>query len=107
MNCVTNLWRHRTVPRLEIMAEVYEGLRMVIPDQAPDFLERANEMLEEVKRAMGPLEIWCGDRALGEEALTVITLQLNDPSKGISPHTSKRCLTSPRTRAASAATESA
>eukprot|EP00929_Paragymnodinium_shiwhaense_P059826 TRINITY_DN29930_c0_g1_i1.p1 TRINITY_DN29930_c0_g1~~TRINITY_DN29930_c0_g1_i1.p1 ORF type:complete len:829 (-),score=180.16 TRINITY_DN29930_c0_g1_i1:70-2556(-) len=70
------VWLHRTVPWLEILHEVQAGLLDCPPSLREDFLQRSCNLLAHVRKALGPLQLWCGPDALDQVKLMVVASQL-------------------------------
>mmetsp|Transcript_48214 Transcript_48214/g.148824 ORF Transcript_48214/g.148824 Transcript_48214/m.148824 type:complete len:703 (-) Transcript_48214:52-2160(-) len=81
----TNMWMLRTVPHMDMLKEVHDVVLFMPKEQAASFLQRATASLDLVSQALGPLEIWTGERALSERELMVVASQLTDKLGGISP----------------------
>lgn len=72
MQLLTNLWIFRTVPCLDLMTELHEALHDVSGEDSLLHIANANRIMGVVARGLGPLSLWYGDTALGEEKLKLI-----------------------------------
>lgn len=58
MQQLTDLWVHRTVPRLDLLKEVQQYLEFAPPQNCLSYMANANSRLEELERALPALEVW-------------------------------------------------
>jgi hypothetical protein len=72
MQLLTNLWIFRTVPCLDLMTELHEALHDASAEDARLHLANANGIMGVVARGLGPLSLWYGETALGEEKLKLM-----------------------------------
>jgi len=63
----SDLWLHRTVPRLDLLAEVHTKLEDMDSRFALEGMTIANSKLELLHSSLGPLEYWFTDGQLTEE----------------------------------------
>jgi len=70
------LWQARTVPALDLIAQVIDLLRQSPAKGKVGFFSGAVEKLEKVLAALGPLELWFGERPVHEDMISVVTEQL-------------------------------
>jgi len=62
----TDLWQHRTVPRLSLFAEVCTRLQSMDEQVALDCMTNANKKFDQLHKSLGPLESWFADGALAK-----------------------------------------
>eukprot|EP00929_Paragymnodinium_shiwhaense_P086325 TRINITY_DN46851_c0_g1_i2.p1 TRINITY_DN46851_c0_g1~~TRINITY_DN46851_c0_g1_i2.p1 ORF type:complete len:905 (-),score=136.85 TRINITY_DN46851_c0_g1_i2:214-2859(-) len=79
---VSILWLHRTVPWLDVLHEVQARCLDCHPSQREDFMQRCCAQLDDLKRMLGPLDIWCGPTALSDAQLQVVASQLKVDPEG-------------------------
>lgn len=68
MQQLTDLWVHRTVPRLDLLKEVQGHLEFSAPEDHLAFMAAANQRLEDLENNLPVLEFWRGDGDLSEES---------------------------------------
>jgi len=68
MQQLTDLWVHRTVPRLDLLKEVQGHLEFSSPDDHLPFMAKANNCLEDLEKNLPALLYWRGDGDLSEES---------------------------------------
>jgi hypothetical protein len=64
---LTDLWLHRTVPRLELMKEVHNHLEDSQEEDIIPKLAAANGSLENLEDSIGALSSWRGDETISEK----------------------------------------
>merc|ERR1712217_342199 len=67
MQRLTDVWLHRTVPRLELTKEIQGYLTDCKEQEIVQQLENVDKALDELNRTLGRLELWCSDGALDEK----------------------------------------
>merc|ERR1712060_133892 len=67
MQRLTDMWLHRTVPRLELTKEVQGYLTESKEQEMPDNLAKVNLAMEQLEKTLGALELWCTDGVIGEK----------------------------------------
>merc|ERR1712050_427286 len=63
---LTDLWVHRTVPRLELLKEVQGALEFAPPEDQLALMAATNDRLEKLEELLPELESWRSDGALSE-----------------------------------------
>merc|ERR1711920_464786 len=66
MQRLTDLWLHRTVPRLELVKEVQGYLMDCNEDDLTKHLVGVNVALGDLHKALGDLELWCTNGVVGD-----------------------------------------
>lgn len=64
---LTELWLHRTVPRLDLVKEIHSQLEDIPPEQVMDQLHKANDCLKRLEDDAGSLESWKSGGELDEK----------------------------------------
>jgi len=64
----TDMWLHRTTPRLDLFGEVHSNLEDLSNEEALKVLPVANEKFQVLHDKLGPLDAWCVDGELSEKA---------------------------------------
>lgn len=67
VNDLTDLWVHRTVPRLELLKEVHGNLEDAKADELLKLMGQANDRLEMLEENLGDLSDWRSTGALDED----------------------------------------
>jgi len=68
MQQLTDLWVHRTVPRLDLLKEVQGHLEDAPPEDVLALMAGANTRLEDLERHLPELSLWRGDGELTEDS---------------------------------------
>lgn len=63
---MTDVWVHRTVPRLELLKEVQGALEFAPPEDQLALMAATNDRLEKLEELLPELESWRSDGALSE-----------------------------------------
>jgi len=78
---VTNLWLYRTVPRLENFKMLHEQILDTPLDHRMALLKGVSEKLELLDADMKPSELFCGENALPESKLELVSEGINSCTK--------------------------
>lgn len=68
MQKLTDIWLHRTVPRLDLMKEVQGHLEDAKDEDVLPYTANANRHLEELEKYLGDLKLWKKGGALNDDA---------------------------------------
>jgi len=79
---LTELWLHRTVPRLDLYKEVHSLLEDAKKEEVVDWMGTANARLEGIDNKLGALNDWRNNGSLGLDAKKAFGKQINQLLQG-------------------------
>lgn len=79
---LTELWLHRTVPRLDLYKEVHSLLEDAKKEDVVDWMGTANARLEGIDNKLGALDNWRNNGSLGLDAKKAFGKQINQILQG-------------------------
>eukprot|EP00403_Amphidinium_massartii_P009104 CAMPEP_0178426056 /NCGR_PEP_ID=MMETSP0689_2-20121128/29040_1 /TAXON_ID=160604 /ORGANISM="Amphidinium massartii, Strain CS-259" /LENGTH=510 /DNA_ID=CAMNT_0020047735 /DNA_START=123 /DNA_END=1655 /DNA_ORIENTATION=+ len=68
---LTDMWLHRTVPRMDLMKEIHDHLRDTEETCLLKDIQRANQAIGDLENSLGPLSNWT-DRVITQDAMKKI-----------------------------------
>jgi len=75
---LTELWLHRTVPRLDLFKELHSHLEDAASDEVVNAMKQVNLGLENIEKRLGTLENWRGDGAIDAQTKKNFSKAINE-----------------------------